>query len=430
MFKKVILFDFSLDNKRRNNYFQSYSLTFVKKHRVIPPNTSHKKKTALLLVGILIIALNLRPALASVGPLIDDIREATGLSNFLLGLLTTLPLLAFGVVSMFAPVFTKRFGMGRVLLAALLLLTAGILIRTLSWLPAMYIGTVLLGIAIAFGNVLMPSLTKQNFPTNSGLITSLYSGAMAIGASVAAGLSVPLAYNFNLGWRGSLRVWAILSVLAFILWIPQLWRLKKVKSNRNFQKSMRSLMQQRLAWKVALFMGLQSFTFYVILAWLPDLLISRGYTNESAGWMLSLSQATGIFGSFLIPFLAGKKKDQQTMVAFLISIEILGLIGLLLPNFGWEWIWISMIGFVLGACFGLALLFIVLRSHDTESATELSGMAQSVGYFIAATGPIFIGSLFDFTLDWKYPLLVMIGVAFLKLHMGLGAGKQGTIKRN
>src|SRR5690606_13266350 len=147
--------------------FQSYSLTFVKKHKVIPPNTSHKKKTALLLVGILIIALNLRPALASVGPLIDDIREATGLRNFLLGLLTTLPLLAFGVVSMFAPVFTKRFGMGRVLLTALLLLTAGILIRTLSWLPAMYIGTVLLGIAIAFGNVLMPSLTKQYFPANS-----------------------------------------------------------------------------------------------------------------------------------------------------------------------------------------------------------------------------------------------------------------------
>ena len=397
---------------------------------MITSNTSHKKKTALLLVGILFIALNLRPALASVGPLIDDIREATGLSNFLLGLLTTLPLLAFGVVSMFAPVFTKRYGIGRVLWVALLILTVGILIRTLSWLPALFLGTVLLGIAIAFGNVLMPTLTKQNFPKNSGLITSLYSGVMAIGASLAAGLSVPLAYDYNLDWRGSLRVWALLSALAFILWIPQIRRLKKEKSNRKFGKSMKNLMNQRLAWKVALFMGLQSFTFYVILAWLPDLLISRGFTQESAGWMLSLSQATGIFGSFLIPFLAGKKKDQQGIVAVLIAIEVLGLIGLLLPNFGWEWMWISMIGFVLGACFGLALLFIVLRSHDTESATELSGMAQSVGYFIAAIGPIFIGSLFDITANWNYPVLVLIGVAFLKLYMGLGAGKQGAIISN
>lgn len=396
----------------------------------MPTEKHHKKKKALLLIGILLVAINLRPALASLGPLIDGIRISTGLSNVFLGLLTTLPLFAFGVVSMLAPVFTKKFGIGSVILFALLLLTIGILIRSMSWLPGLYIGTLLLGIAIAFGNVLLPSLTKQNFPTRAGLITSLYSSTMAIGASVAAGISVPLAHHYNLGWQGSLRIWAVLAALAFFMWIPQLWRLKKVVSNRNYLQAMKSMISQRLAWKIALFMGFQSYTFYVILAWLPDLLVSRGYDNGYAGWMLSLSQATGVLGSMLIPFIAGRQKNQRSIVVFLIALEVLSLIGLMFPNFGSEWIWIACIGFVLGGSFGLALLFIVLRSNDTETATELSGMAQSIGYFIAATGPILIGSLFDYSGSWTYPILALIGIALLKLYMGLGAGKQQTVKRH
>ena len=392
-------------------------------------STPHKKKRFLLLAAILLVAINLRPSLASIGPLIDDIRTSTGLSNLLLGLLTTLPLIAFGIVSMLAPIFTKKFGIGRVLLSALLLLTIGILIRSLDWLPALYLGTFLLGIAIAFGNVLLPTLTKQNFPSNAGIITSLYSSTMAIGASLAAGISVPLAHQFNLGWQGSLRVWAGLSFLAFCVWIPQSWRLKKANSDRNYLQSMKNIMRQKLAWKVALFMGLQSFTFYVILAWLPTLLIDRGYNDESAGWMLALSQATGIFGSLAIPYIAGKQTDQRAVIAYLIVLEVLSLFGLLIPGFAPAFIWIGIIGFVLGGTFGLALLFLVLRSSDTETATELSGVAQSVGYIVAATGPILIGSLFDYTGSWNYPIIALIIIAFAKLFMGLEAGKQGTVSR-
>lgn len=378
-------------------------------------------------MGILFIAINLRPSLASIGPLVNDIKVSTGLSNLLLGLLTTLPLISFGVVSMLAPVFTKKFGSGRVLLAALALLTTGILIRSMDWLPALYIGTMLLGIAIAFGNVLLPTLTKQNFAENSGLITSLYSSTMAIGASLAAGLSVPLAVEFGLGWKASLRIWAVLSIIAFLLWIPQLWRLKKVKSNRNYLQSMKKMMKEPLAWKVAFFMGLQSYAFYVILAWLPSLLMSRGYDSESAGWMLSLSQGTGILGSMIVPIVAGKKANQRAIVVVLISLEMLSLLGLLLHNYSSEWIWVSIIGFVLGGSFGLSLLFLVLRAGDTETATELSGMAQSIGYFIAATGPVIIGSLFDFTGSWSYPLLALMFIAVLKLFVGLEAAKPETI---
>lgn len=392
-------------------------------------STLPKRSNALLLAGILLIAINLRPALASLGPVVDDIRASTGLSNVLLGLLTTLPLMAFGVVSILAPVFTKKFGVGRVLLAAMALLTAGILVRSMAWLPALYIGTIMLGVAIAFGNVLLPSLTKQNFSSNSGLITALYSSTMAIGASIAAGLSVPLAESHGRGWQGSLRVWAMLSFLAFCIWIPQLWRLKKVNSSRSSLLAMKNMLRQRLAWQVAMFMGFQSFTFYVFLAWLPELLVSRGYDHEAAGWMLSLSQATGIVGSMIVPFVAGKRPDQRSTVAVLIAMELIGLLGLLFQGLGPEWIWISIIGFVLGGCFGLALLLLVLRSSDTETATELSGMAQSGGYFIAATGPILIGSLFDLSGSWSYPIMALILISIIKLYMGLGAGKQGAVTR-
>ncbi|GLR20025.1 MFS transporter [Portibacter lacus] len=373
------------------------------------------------------IAFNLRPALASVGPLIEDIRSDTGLSNFMLGLLTTLPLIGFGIVSILAPLFTKRFGTGLTLFGALILLALGIVIRSISFLPFLYLGTLFFGIAIAFGNVLLPSLTKRNFSANSGFITSLYSSTMAIGASLAAGLSVPLAYNYNFGWSTSLALWVIPVIVAIIIWIPQLWRLKKTSSNRNFLEGIKNMTSSRLAWKVALFMGFQSFTFYVILAWLPSILQGRGYNAEFSGWMLSLCQATGILGSLIIPNIAGKMNDQRVVVAMLIFMEIIGVLGLIFPILGPVYIWISLIGFVLGGSFGLALLFIVVRSSDTESATELSGMAQSIGYLIAATGPILFGSLFDLSGNWNLSLYLLLALSIMKLYVGLGAGKSGVV---
>lgn len=382
-----------------------------------------KPTDVLLIVGILLIAINLRPALASVGPLIEDIRQATGLSSALLGLLTTLPLIAFSIISTLTPLFTRRFGIGGTLLGSMALLSLGIMIRSIDWIPALYLGTLLLGIAIAFGNVLLPSLTKRNFPTNSGFITSLYSSTMAIGAAMAAGVSIPLAHNLGLGWRGSLGIWAIPTLIAFFIWLPQLPRLKKSKSSRNYVDAMRKLSGSRLAWQVALFMGFQSFTFYIMLAWLPTILQSRGYDASFSGWMLSLSQATGIVGSVIIPIFAGRRRDQRGIVWFLSALEVLGLVGLLLPQLGWVEIWVSFIGFILGGTFGLSLLFIVQHSQDAESATELSGMAQSIGYCIAATGPILFGSIFDLTANWAYPFILLFVAAIFKLISGVGAGK-------
>lgn len=387
--------------------------------------SSEKPTKLLLLIGILCIAINLRPALAGVGPLIGSIKESTGLSNSVLGLLTTLPLIAFATVSIITPLFTKKLGIGGTLFGAMLLLMLGIGIRSIDWVPALYIGTVFLGIAIAFGNVLLPSLTKRNFSERSGFVTSLYSSVMAFGASLAAGLSVPLAEDF--GWRGSMGIWAALAFIAVLVWLPQVSRLKKSVPSRRFADAMKNMSRSRLAWQVALFMGLQSLTFYVVLAWLPAILQSRGFNASFSGWMLSLCQATGILGSLMVPVFAGGMKNQRGIVLVLGIIEMVGLSGLLIPILGPVAIWVSLLGFVLGGTFGLALLFIVLRSADTESATELSGMAQSIGYFVAATGPLIFGAVFDFTHTWTYPIALLFIVALLKLVIGLGAGRSEKV---
>jgi len=390
-------------------------------------NGLNKASRIWLLVGILFIAVNLRPALSSIGPLIDMIRQDVGLSETLLGLLTTLPLIAFGVVSTITPLFTKRFGIGNTLLGSLILLAVGIIIRSIGGVFELYLGTIFLGIAIAFGNVLIPAMIKRNFPHKAGLVTSLYSGIMSLGAAFAAGLSVPLAMEMNLGWRGSLGVWAVLAVIAVIIWIPNLKRINRTVPNRSFKEAMKKLSGSKLVWKLALYMGFQSFAFYVILAWLPAILMDRGYDASYAGWMLSLSQATGIIGAIFIPIWAGSRKDQRLVIVSLVILEVIALLGLLFPAIGFTEVWVGLIGMVLGGTFGLALLLIVLRSDDAETAAELSGIVQSIGYFIAATGPFIVGVIYDLTDAWHYALILLVVISFIKLTMGIGVGKDSKV---
>ncbi|QNK77889.1 MFS transporter [Winogradskyella sp. PAMC22761] len=390
-------------------------------------NGLNKGSRTLLLVGVLFVSINLRPALSSIGPLIDMIRLEVKLSDTLLGLLTTLPLLAFGVVSTMTALFTKRFGIGMTLLGALILLAAGLIIRSAGGIFPLYLGTIILGIAIAFGNVLIPALIKRNFPHKAGFVTSLYSGVMSLGAAFAAGLSVPLAVEMNLGWRGSLGSWTLLAIFAIIIWIPNIKRIKRLPPKRSFKVAIKKLSGSMLVWKMAFYMGLQSATFYIILAWLPAILIDRGFDAAYAGWMLSLSQGTGIIGAILVPVWAGSRKDQRLVILSLVVIEVIGLIGLLLPGIGMVELWVSLIGIVIGGTFGLALLLIVLRSDDAETAAELSGIVQSIGYLIAATGPFIVGVIYDLTQVWNYAIILLIVLAIAKLVAGIDVGKDSKV---
>ncbi|MDT7857374.1 MFS transporter [Rubrivirga sp. S365] len=382
---------------------------------------------ALLVVGIVLVALNLRPALAGVGPLVADIRLATGLSNTALGLLTTLPLLAFGVVSAFTPVVTRRLGMEGAIGLALVLIGGGVAVRAVPSVALLFAGTVVLGVGIALGNVLLPALVKRDFSDRSGPMTSLYSSAMGLGATVAAGVSVPLAAA--VGWRGALGAWALLAAAALAVWAPQLRRRTRTARRGTVLDSLRDLGRSRLAWAVALFMGLQSLAFYVILAWLPDLLQSRGLNAEEAGWMLALSQAAGIAGSAVAPLWAGRMRDQRPIIWTLAVLEAVALAGLLFAGTTLVGVWVGLLGFVLGGSFGLSLLFLAIRADTPETAAELSGMAQSVGYLVAAVGPALFGGLHDLTGGWTVPLLSLVVVLVVKVAVGLPAARDEQVRR-
>lgn len=387
-------------------------------------DAGHGPRRWLLIAGIILVALNLRPALASVGPVVPDLRADTGLSNTAVGLLTTLPLLAFGCLSIVAALVGRRVGVERALAGALLLVAGGTALRGAPPVAALYVGTGLLGIGVAFGNVLLPALAKREFARHSGPITSLYSSMMGVGATAAAGLSVPLA-GF-LGWRGALAIWVVPALVALVVWAPQLRRRAPVRGAGR-PTTPGALRRSPLAWQIALYMGLQSLSFYVVIAWLPDLLQARGLTEAAAGWLLALSQATGILGTALIPLWAGRREDQRGIVWTLGVLELAGLAGLLFMGTAWAGLWVALLGFILGGTFGLALTFLVLRAADAESAAALSGLAQSVGYLIAATGPTLFGLLHDLTEGWTVPLLFLVAVLAGKVASGIPAGRPRVV---
>ncbi|MFN1834145.1 CynX/NimT family MFS transporter [Balneola sp. MJW-20] len=376
------------------------------------------------------VSFNLRPALASVGPLITEIRNATGLTSSLLGLLTTLPLLCFGILSTMTPWFTRKIGLEGTVAFALLLITGGLLIRVPGTVPHLYAGTFLIGVGIALGNVLLPGIVKRDFEKYSGIMTSIYSSMLGVGAAVAAGISFPLAIKAGLGWRWSLGIWFIPAFLAFIVWIPQLKRNRRSSQSKSVFAALKHLSGSKMAWSIALFMGLQSFAFYVILAWLPDILISEGFNAGRAGWLLSVSQAAGVIGSFIIPAVAERMKSQRSLVLGLSVLEAVSIIGLMNGTESLVLIMVILIGFSLGGSFGLALLFIVLRTNDTETTTELSGMSQSVGYLLAAFGPMMMGAFYDISGSWTIPLAMLLFIVMLKCFFGIYAGNDQKIDRN
>lgn len=386
------------------------------------PSKTHKW---LLFVGIILIAVNLRAGITSVGPLIGIIRDDTGISNALAGMLTTLPLLAFAILSPLAPGLARKYGIETVLLFSMIVLTVGIWVRSISSPWTLMLGTALLGMAIAIGNVLLPSLVKRDFPRNIGLMTGTYSMSMNMLAAIASGISIPLASQPGLGWQGSLIVWSALSVLASIVWISQRRRGVASVSNVTSLPKGSNIMKSKLAWQITLFMGLQSFTFYVNISWLPEILHSQGLDYTSAGWMLSILQFVSLPFSFIIPVLAGRRPNQRLLVLISAASMFAGYVGLLSGLQSLNILWVILIGISGGANFSLSLMFFTLRTRTVHEAAALSGMAQSFGYLLAAIGPMLIGYMHDSTDGWSIPLMILSGVVVLLFIFGFGAAKPG-----
>lgn len=380
----------------------------------------------LLITGIILVAFNLRPAITSVGPLMSTIRDDVGLSNWSVGLLTSLPLVAFAIMSPLAARLGNRFSNERAILWGLVVLLIGIAIRSVSLIMLIFMGTVLIGVGIAICNVLLPGVVKDKFPLKVGLMTSIYSTAMGIFASTASGVSVPIARGMDLGWKIALLVWAIPAVLAILMWFYLAFKGKK-RSTPDLPLvavTDTNLWKSPLAWQIAAYMGLQSFLFYVTISWLPEILHSNGMSMETAGWMLSFTQFVGLPASFIVPVIAGKFSSQRPIVLVIGIISLTGFAGLLFGSSYFVLILsIILIGIALSGTFALALALLGMRAKTAKQAASLSGMAQALGYLLAAVGPMFIGYLFDLTTKWTAPLIVMMIVSVLVVIFGMGAGR-------
>lgn len=395
-------------------------------------NKSNKRNQLLLVIGIIFIAFNLRPAITSVGPIIDAIRSDLGISNGVAGFITTVPLISFAILSIFAPKLGHAFGNERTVFFGLIVLVIGILLRSTGYIGALFIGTAFIGVGIAIGNVLLPGIVKMKFPDKVGILTSTYSTSMNCLAALGSGLSIPLAVNLGLGWQKALAFWSILTILALIVWIPQARYKTMPIQTAAIEASNKALWRSSIAWQVTLFMGLQSFLFYCTVAWLPEILQSYGIEASLAGWLLSFIQLIGLPTTFLAPVIASRFTNQKGIASVIGIFSILGFLGLIVgTNKIILIISIVLLGISQGSSISLALTMIGLRTETAKQAAELSGMAQSVGYLLAAIGPILIGFLFDLNHSWLPPLIVLLIVSILMVIAGIGAGRnQYVLKRD
>ncbi|MCK0470459.1 MFS transporter [Halalkalibacter sp. APA_J-10(15)] len=390
-------------------------------------NNMKKKKWNkwIFIIGLVFVALNLRHAITSVGPVIQDIRNDTGISNGVAGMLTTVPLLAFAFLSPFAPKIGRRLGNNGAVWLGLWILGIGIVIRPFDSVSFLFIGTVLVGAGVAVVNVLLPGIVKKSFPAKVGLMTGLYTMSMGMAASLGSGLSVPMSQQLELGWQNGLRFWGLFVLIGLIAWLPQLRNASR-SSQLLMDKSVKSsLWKSKLAWQVTLFMGLQSLLFYCMISWLPEILTSRGIESVSAGWFVAGMQLIGLPATLLAPVLADRLRDQKGIV-FVISLCSFIGIGILLIDVQTVWLIglsVLMMGVAFGASISMALSFISLRTRTSDQAANLSGMAQSIGYLLAASGPLMLGFLYDWLASWNVSLLVLLAINVIMLIVGVGAGQ-------
>src|SRR5699024_4474078 len=382
----------------------------------------------LLLAGILLIASNLRAPLTSVGSLIPAIRDSLGVSNTVIGTITTLPLIAFALISPISPKLANRFGMERTILFSMVILAVGIGLRSVTGVSTLFIGTALIGVAISFGNVLLPGLIKLTFPFRIGLLTGLYAVCMNIFGALASGVSVPLSNINMLGWQGALGIWIVLTLVAIGVWMPQAkhptslpdYDSGEEKEKVNFWKS-------PTAWQITVFMGVQSLMFYTLLTWSPDILITKGFSSSDGGWILSVMQFALIPKTFVMPVIAGKMKNLMLLGMLTGLLFILGVPGLLQGRTIAVFISFILWGVACGSAFSLSMMFFTLRTKDAYAASDLSGMAQSIGYLLAAIGPVLFGSLYDLSGGWNMPLFVLLVGGAIILLCGLLAGRDKVI---
>jgi MFS transporter, CP family, cyanate transporter len=386
------------------------------------------RPSALLAIGMVLLAANLRPAAAAVGPVLGRIKADTGLSATGAGVLTTLPVLCFGALAPLTAVLAKRLGERTTAAVALLVLLIGTLVRLVPGRGFLFFGTAVAGTAIAVGNVLLPVLVRGNFPERVGLLTGMYTTALIGSAALAAGVTVPVADAFGGGWRPGLAIWAVPAALALVLWAPQLVRRRPARADPGAPvTNVRSLLRDPVAWAVTLFFALQSAGFYATLAWLPSVFHSHGLSTSYAGFLLSLSLIVGLVPALTVPSLAARASHQRLFVLVFAALIAAGWLGVLLAPTTVPYVWVVMLGIGQNAMFPLALTLLVLRGGPVASTAALSTMVQTVGYLLAAAGPLVIGVVHDISGSWTPALIVLLALLVPQTIIGLEAARNRTV---
>lgn len=395
-------------------------------HAARPPS-SPAAGARLLTIGLVLVALNLRPALSSVSPLLGALRLEFTLSDGVAGLLAAAPVFCLGLFGPLAPVLARRIGPETTILGALLAIAAGLVLRTGPSVATLFGGTVLAGAGIGVAGVLLPGIVKRDFAHRAGPMTGVYSMALCLGAATAAGATVPLARLSGGAWRPALGFWAVPAVIAAAVWLPQLRR--RERGNGRPPTPGPSLWRDPLAWQVTLFMGLQSCLAYIVFGWLPPILVARGLDAGNAGLALSVSVMSQAAAALAAPTVAGRARSQSMHAVGSMALVLTGLMGAILGPLGGLWIWMVVLGVGQGAVFAVALVLLVLRARDAHDAARLSGMAQSVGYTLAGAGPLAVGLVHQWTGSWSAVALMLLAIGLVGTVAGAGAGRPLMIGR-
>ncbi|MGA4799655.1 CynX/NimT family MFS transporter [Streptomyces lavendulocolor] len=407
-----------------------------------PPRAGTVWLTRLLVVGLVLAALNLRPAITSLGALLEEVRTGLHMSGGVAGVLTSVPPLCFAVFGITAPRLARRFGPGAVVFAGMVAITAGLVLRpfaggTVAFLAASALA--LMGIAVS--NVLMPVIVKRYFPDRVGTMTGLYSMALALGTSLAAAATVPVTGALGGGWRAGLAVWAVLGAFAVVAWLPLVRRRgasatgtgaaagagSGAGSGASGEAPALRITRSRTAWALGCFFGLQATGAYITMGWMPQIFRDAGVSAGTAGVLLAVTMVMGVPLAFVIPRLATRMKNQGPIVVALGLCGLTGYAGLHFAPAAGAWAWALLLG-VSNCAFPLALTMIGMRSRTGGGVVRLSAFAQSVGYLISIPGPTLVGTLYEHSGGWGTPLALMAGLMVPQMIVGIVAGRDRTIE--
>ncbi|MCW8384003.1 CynX/NimT family MFS transporter [Streptomyces justiciae] len=405
--------------------------------------------TRLLVLGIVLAAVNLRPAITSLGALLEEVRDGLGMSGSVAGLLTSVPPLCFAVFGVMAPRLARRFGPGAVVCAGMAAITAGLLIRpyvggTAGFLAASALA--LMGIAVS--NVLMPVIVKRWFPDRVGSMTGLYSMALALGTSTAAAATVPVTDLLGGSWQTGLAVWAGLAAVAVLPWIPFVRQRDGVRQDdgvrqggvvrqqgaasagqapaREERPALR-ITRSRTAWALAVFFGLQATAAYITMGWMPQVFRDAGVPASTAGLLLAVTMVMGVPLAFVIPRVATRLPHQGPIVLVLGVCGLVGYAGLYLAPAAGAWVWALLLG-VSNCSFPLALTMVGMRARSGAGVAQLSAFAQSTGYLISIPGPLLVGVLYQHSGGWGLPIALMAGLMIPQMVVGVLAGRDRTVE--